>query len=107
MKAHPGLPERRDVVASRSCKLLTCFVHGDRRLGGAVSVVFPRDRRAPEGDHGIADELVDRAAMFQHRIAQEVEVAVQKRRKLLRRDRVAALRSDEPTSDLQSLMRTP
>ena len=34
---------------------------GERRTYGALRIVLVRDRRAEDGDHGVADELLHRA----------------------------------------------
>ena len=54
-----------------------------------LAVVGPGDRRAPERDHGIADELVDGAAIVEHDVAHPVEIGVEQRGGLFRRDHVA------------------
>ena len=45
---------------------------------GALGVVLVGGRRAPDGHHGIADELLDRAAVALDDVAREVEVARQR-----------------------------
>ena len=83
------------------------LLHRDRRAHRPLGVVGPGDRRPPEGDDGVADELVDRAAMAEHDVAHLVEIGVEQVRKLLRRDRVAelgeALEIGEQGEDLGAL----
>ena len=74
-----------------AAELLARLVHGDGGEDGAVGIVVAGDRRAPEGDDGVADELVDRPAMAEHDLAQHVEIAVEQAGELLRADRVAEL----------------
>ena len=61
---------------------LVVYAKTDRDAGaqGTVGIVGPRDRRPPEGDEGIADEFVERAAMFEDDRAHQVEIAVQEPR---------------------------
>ena len=62
---------RADLVAERR--------HGgdevERRAHGALGVVLGRGRRAPDGHHRVADELLDRAAVELDQPAARVEVA--------------------------------
>src|SRR3546814_9415828 len=67
---------------------LTRARHGDGGRRRPLAIVGAAERRAPEGDDGVADELVDRPAMVEHDVGQAVEI-----------------RSEEHTSELQSLMR--
>src|SRR3546814_3968837 len=90
------------------------------------AIVGAAERRAPEGDDGVADELVDRPAMVEHDVGQAVEIFVEQPCDRFRRHRMAELgeafevgedaidiaplavqrkRSEEHTSELQSLMR--
>ena len=64
----------------------------DHRRAGqrAASVVGPRNRRPPEGDDGIADELVDRPAMIENHLAHPVEIGVEEPRHHFRRDHAKA-----------------
>ena len=48
-----------------------------RRADGTLGVVLAGHRRAPDGHHGVADELLDRAAVPVDDLAREVEVARQ------------------------------
>ena len=76
---------RADLVAERG--------HGrdevERRPDGALGVVLGRGRRAPDGHDGVADELLDRAAVALDQASARVEVA---REQLARLLGVAALR---------------
>ena len=63
VKSDPGAADRRHVGAGAAAEFLAGLVHGDRGEGGAVGIVVAGDRRAPEGDDGVADELVDRPAV--------------------------------------------
>ena len=65
----PERPDRRDEVQRRA----------DRALG----VVLAGDRRAPDGHHRVADELLDRAAVPADHLAGELEVARQELARLL------------------------
>ena len=47
----------------------------ERGAHGALGVVLVGDRRAPDGHHRVADELLDRAAVALDDVAGEVEVA--------------------------------
>ena len=47
----------------------------ERRAHGALGIVLVRDRRAPDGHHRVADELLDGAAVAVDDVAREVEVA--------------------------------
>ena len=47
----------------------------ERRADGALGVVLLRDRRAPDRHHGVADELLDRAAVALDQLPARVEVA--------------------------------
>ena len=49
-----------------------------------LGVVLVGDRRAPDGHHGVADELLDRAAVALDDLAAQVEVARQELADLLR-----------------------
>ena len=49
----------------------------ERGADGALGVVLVGDRRAPDGHHGVADELLDRAAVALDDLARQVEVARQ------------------------------
>ena len=49
----------------------------ERRPDGTLGVVLLGDRRAPDGHHGVADELLDGAAVALHDVARGVEVAGQ------------------------------
>ncbi len=63
---------------------------GDRRdevergPDGPLGIVFLRDRRAPDGHHGVADELFDRAAVALDHRACDVEVAAEELARVLR-----------------------
>ena len=56
----------------------------ERGTNGALGVVLVRDRRAPDGHHRVADELLDRAAVALDHLAREVEVARQRVADVLR-----------------------
>ena len=47
----------------------------ERRTDSALGVVLGRDRSAPHGHHGVADELLDRAAVELDQASARVEVA--------------------------------
>ncbi len=51
---------------------------------GALGIVLLGDRRAPHGHHGIADELLDGAAVTADDLAREVEVAAERVAHILR-----------------------
>ena len=64
---HPDLlAEQRDGLRER-----------ERRADRPFGVVLARDRSAPDGHHGIADELLDRAAVALDQRPATVEVAAQ------------------------------
>ena len=50
----------------------------ERRADGALGVVLEGRRRAPDGHHRVADELLDRAAVARDDLRREVEVAAQR-----------------------------
>ena len=56
----------------------------ERRPDGPLGVVLLRDGRAPDGHHGVADELLDRAAVALDHRAGDVEVAAQELARVLR-----------------------
>ena len=58
-------------------KRLARLPQGVTRFGSAFAIVRARDRRAPEGDNGIADELVDHPAMIEHDLAKQFKVPVE------------------------------
>ncbi len=62
---------------------------------GALGVVLVRSRRSPDGHHGIADELLDRAAIAFDDLARQVEVARQRVAHVLR----VALRGEGRETD--------
>jgi len=53
------------------------------RRDGAARVVGLRDRRAEKSHHGVADELVERAALLEDRVGREREDALEESRDLL------------------------
>ena len=72
----PGMPSsspsERDRLGER-----------ERRADGALGVVLARDRRAPDGHHGVADELLDHPAVALDELAAALEVARQELADLL------------------------
>ena len=56
----------------------------ERRPDGPLGVVLVGDRRAPDGHDGVADELLDRAAVALDDLARRVEVADSSSRVFLR-----------------------
>ena len=55
----------------------------ERGTDRALGVVLAGDRRAPDGHHGVADELLDRPAVAADDLARELEVARQELARLL------------------------
>ena len=49
----------------------------ERGTDGPLGVVLVRDRRAPQGHHRVADELLDDPTVTLHHLAREIEVAGQ------------------------------
>ena len=56
---------------------------GERGADGPLGVVFPGARRAPDRHHGVADELLDCAAVTLHHVPGELEVAGEQLTRLL------------------------
>ena len=65
--------------------------HRQQRRGRPVGIVLAGDRSAPERHHRIADEFVDRPAMFEDDVAHPVEIGVEQGRDPFRRQAVAEL----------------
>ena len=89
MKPRAGAAELGAVVDMVDREFLGEADHRDQGGGGALAIVGPRDRGTPEGDDGVADELVDRPAMIEHDVAHPVEIGVEQRRDAFRRQAVA------------------
>src|SRR3546814_5963525 len=70
---------------------LTRARHGDGGRRRPLAIVGAAERRAPEGDDGVADELVDRPAMVEHDVGQAVEIFVEQPCDRFRRHRMAEL----------------
>ena len=88
----------------------------ERGAHGALGVVLLRDRRAPHGHHGVADELLDRAAVALDRSCARVEVAGEQLARVLRiaalgrgreADEVGEEDGDEPALRLPALQPVP
>ena len=60
-------------------------LHFTRGAHGAFGVVLARQRHAERGQDGVADELVDRAAVLDQHVHHQVEVSVEKAHDLLGR----------------------
>ena len=69
-----------DAVAQAGDSLDQLEAGADAQLG----IVFVHDRRAPDGHDGIADELLDRAAVALDDVPSEVEVAAERVADILR-----------------------
>ena len=85
MKADPGAAELGARLIMLGGEFLGEADHCQQGRGRAVGIVLAGDRRAPEGDHRVADELVDRPAMFEDDVAHPVEIGVEQGRDPLRR----------------------
>ncbi len=80
VQAHAGLADRWNPVRRIAPEVLARQPHGIGGASGVPAVVGARNRRAPEGDDRVADELVDHPAMIEHHRAQHVEIAIEQRR---------------------------
>ena len=71
----------------------------ERRAHRALRVVLGRDRRAPDRHHGVADELLDRAAVELDQPPARVEVAREKLAHLLRVARLGERREADEVGE--------
>ena len=88
MQADAGAADHRPVEVAVA-ELTGEIQHFQGRREGIPAVIGPGDRCAPEGDDRVADELVDGAAVVEDDVAHAVEIGVEERGGLLRRDDMA------------------
>src|SRR5690606_41527963 len=69
-----GLADRRQLGVDAAAERLAGLPDRIARARGAFAVVGPGDRRAPEGDHRVADVLVDQPAVVEHDLADRLTV---------------------------------
>ena len=96
--------ERRDAFGHIDAKRLAGAVHGERGVGGPFAIVGTAERRAPKGNDRVADEFVDRPAMFEHDVGQAVEIFVEQPRDGFRRH--AGFGVGAPTGVLRNISGT-
>jgi len=89
MKPDAGPPEFLRVLIAVAREIGGEIDHRQRRGERAIGVVGASDRRSPEGNHGVADELVDRPAMLEDDVAHPVEIGVEQGRDAFGREQVA------------------
>ena len=77
-------PARAWTVAGLAPSARTASTSSSAGADGALGVVLVGGRRAPDGHHGVADELLDRAAVALDDLARQLEVACQQLADVLR-----------------------